>query len=310
MGDIAQKRVAPALRDLSTCELVAVSRRQAELAESFAKTFGARKWFATWHELMRDPEIEAVYIATPPGCHAAKTIAAAEAGKHVLCEKPMAMDVEECDRMIAACRANNVKLGIAYYRHCYPAISRIKHLIAAGEIGKIVYSQINAFEWFDPPPGHPRHWLVKADAGGGPMFDFGCHRIEILLNLMGNISRVSGMTAKVAFEREVEDTAMAMFQFENGACAGLAVTHASAEPQDTLDIFGTLGSIHAPVLNSGEITINSGGQTRRESHPTAANVHEPLIKDFAEAVLEDRSPLVTGEIGRTVAEIEAKIYSR
>ncbi len=307
-GDIAQKRVAPALRDLPGCELVAVSRARPELAESFARAFGARKWYATWQEMLGDPELHAIYIATPPRWHAAQTVAAAEAGKHVLCEKPMAMDVAECDRMIAACRANHVKLGIAYYRHCYPAIARIKEVIASGEVGRVVLAQINAFEWFDPPPSHARYWFVKQEAGGGPMFDFGCHRIELLFHLLGPIRQVSSLTAKVAFEREVEDTAAALFQFENTACASLAVTHASAEPQDTLDIFGTRGLIHVAVLNKGEIHIKSGGVTRVESHPPAPNLHQPLIEDFVNAVGEGRAPVVTGEIGRAVAQIEAEIY--
>src|SRR5216117_940777 len=131
-GDIARKRVAPALRDSPACELVAVNRAQSALAESFARTFGARRWYADWHELLVDADIDAVYIATPVHLHAPQTLAAAEAGKHVLCEKPMAMDAVECDRMIAACRANRVKLGVAYYRHFYPVIERAKEIIQLG----------------------------------------------------------------------------------------------------------------------------------------------------------------------------------
>ena len=164
-GDIAQKRIAPALRESATCELVAVSRAQTELAESFAKQFGARKWYSDWKELLRDEEIDAVYIATPVHLHAAQTIAAAEAGKHVLCEKPMAMNVSECGQMIAACRANKVKLGVAYYRHFYPVVERIKSIIASGDIGTPVMVQINAFEWFNPEADHPRSWLLKKRPG-------------------------------------------------------------------------------------------------------------------------------------------------
>src|SRR6266851_4797038 len=179
-GDIARRRVAPALRDLDDCDLVAVSRARGELAESFAREFGARTWCSAWQELLVDAEIDAVYLATPVHLHSTQAIAAAEAGKHVLCEKPMAMDVGECDRMIAACRANNVKLGVAYYRHFYPVVARVKNIIATGEIGEAVLVQINAFEWFNPQPDHPRYWLMqKSRAGGGPMFDFGCHRLEV-----------------------------------------------------------------------------------------------------------------------------------
>src|SRR2546427_7775140 len=179
-GDIARKRIAPALRDLDLCDLVAVSRERAELVEEFAREFGARRSYETWRQLLSDTEIDAVYIATPLHLHAAQTIAAAEAGKHVLCEKPMAMNVAECARMIAACRAHRVQLGVAYYRHFYPAVARIKEVIHSGEIGKPVVTQINAFERFNPEPGHARRWFVeRAKSGGGPMFDFGCHRIEV-----------------------------------------------------------------------------------------------------------------------------------
>src|SRR5882724_1929445 len=310
-GDIAQKRVAPALRDLPSCELHAIARSQPDLAESFANQFGARKWYSTWQELLADSDLDAVYIATPVHLHAAQTIAAAESGKHVLCEKPMAMNVKECDEMIAACGANNVKLGIAYYRRFYPVIERIKRVIASGEIGKPVLVQINAFEWFDPQPDHPRYWLVKKGlAGGGPMFDFGCHRIEALVNIFGPVKYVTSIVSNVVFNREVEDTASALFQFESGTCGVLSVTHAASEPRDTLDVFGTQGSINVPVLNAAEMRIRTSNGERSESHPPAANIHQPLIEDFVEAVLANRQPVVSGEVGRMVAAIEGEIYAR
>jgi predicted dehydrogenase len=113
-GDIVRKRVAPAIVDLPNCELTAIVRADAARAEEFAREFGARRWYSTADEMFVDPEIDAVYVATPVYLHAPQTIAAAEAGKHVLCEKPMAMNSDECDSMIAACEANGVKLGIAY----------------------------------------------------------------------------------------------------------------------------------------------------------------------------------------------------
>lgn len=310
-GDIARKRIAPALRELPNCDLASVSRSRAELAEEFANEFGARKWFRNWRDLIADDEIDAVYIATPVFLHAEQTIAAARAGKHVLCEKPMAMSVAECDEMIAACRANKVKLGVAYYRNFYPVIERIKQIIASGEIGEIVLAQINAFEFFDPSPDNSRRWLIeKEKSGGGPMMDFGCHRLEVLTNLFGSVARVESIVANVVFAREVEDTAIAVLQFERGACASLTVTHAAREPHDTLDIFGTLGSIRIGALNQGDLRIKTGATERAESHPPAPNLHQPLIKDFAEAVLTDREPRVDGEVGRNIAVLEERIYGK
>jgi predicted dehydrogenase len=308
-GDIARKRVAPALRDAPSCELVAVSRGRPELAQSFATTFGVRRWYARWRELLADADVESVYIATPVHLHVEQTIAAAEAGKHVLCEKPMAMNVGECDRMLAACRASGVSLGVAYYRHFYPVIARVKSLIASGEIGDPVVAQMNAFEWFNPAADDPRQWLLRrAQAGGGPMFDFGCHRIEVLLDLFGPVRRVTGMTANVVFAREVEDTAAAVFQFERGACATLTVTHAANEARDTFDVFGTRGSVRIRQLNSGHLNIRTEAGERDEAHPPEANLHRPLIDDFVDAVLTGRDPKVTGEMGRRVAEVEEQIY--
>ncbi len=256
-----------------------------------------------------DYEIDAIYIATPVHLHAEQTIAAAERGKHVLCEKPMALNVAECERMIEACRSNDVKLGVAYYRHFYPVVRRVKELIDSGELGVPVVVQVNAFEWFDPDPGSARTWLLKRDiSGGGPMFDFGCHRIEVLLDLLGNINHVKSTLANAYFDREVEDVATAIFKFERGTCGTLTATHAAREPQDSLDLFFTNGSIHIPVLNEGKMKVLSKDGERIETYPNHANIHQPMIEDFARAVLENRDPVITGEIGRDVASIEEQIY--
>ena len=308
-GDIARKRVAPALRHLPNCELISISRSKAELAAEFAAEFGAKKWFADWRGLIADPEIDAVYIATPVFLHAEQTIAAAKAGKHVLCEKPMTLSVAECDRMITACEGSNVKLGIAYYRRFYPAVIRAKEIIESGEIGDVSVAQINAFEYVDLDPKDPRHWFVeKKKSGGGPMIDFGCHRLEVLRNLFGAVTSVTSLVSNKRFGREVEDTAIASLQFENGTCASVTVTHAAREPQDTLHIFGMNGSIHVPVLNEGQMTVNIGGEIRNESLPPDANLHAPLISDFADAVIHDRAPEVGGEDGRAVQSLIEEIY--
>ena len=308
-GDISKKRVAPALRDLENCDFVAVNRARYDLAESFAKEFGARKWYETWQKMLTDTEIDAVYIATPVNLHCEQTVAAAQTGKHVLCEKPMAMNIAECDRMIDACRANNVKLGIAYYRHHYPVIARIKEIIASGEIGKVVFVQINAFEYFNPQPGQERYWFMKKEqAGGGPMFDFGCHRIEVLLNIFGPADYTRGFISNVSFDREVEDSATAFLCFESGPNAVLNVTHAAFESQDTLDIFGSEGSIHVWQLNAGGFTVKTSDGERSENHPPHANIHQPLIENFTWAVLENHEPSVGGNTGRAVNKIEEDIY--
>jgi predicted dehydrogenase len=308
-GDIAEKRVAPALAQGAGSTLVAVSRRHAARAEEFARRFGARRWHGSWEDLVQDGGIDAVYVATPVHLHASITEAAAEAGKHVLCEKPMALDVAECDRMIHAAEANGVKLGIAYYRHFYPIVQRIAELLAAGAIGRPVIAQINAFEHFDPAPDHPRAWLLDAtQAGGGPMFDFGCHRVEVLLNLLGEVASVESQLARIALAREVEDTGTAILRFQTGPLATLTVTHAAIEPQDTLHIFGTAGSIHVPKLNGPELHLLRDGKTTVEHHPAPENLHQPLIDQFVDAVRGGGEPAVDGRTGRKVNRVLGEIY--
>lgn len=310
-GDIAQKRVGPALRDLAASNLVAVNRDRYELLEGFASEFGARRTYRRWMDLLADEEVDAVYVATPVDLHAPITIAAARKGKHVLCEKPMALDVGQCDDMIRTCGDHGVRLGLAYYRHFYPVIDRIKEIISSKEIGEVILVQINAFEYFNPNPDEPRSWfLQKKRSGGGPLFDFGCHRIEVLINLLAAVEDVRGFLQRVAFEREVEDTATVALRFQSGALANVTVTHAAFEPLDTLSIFGSRGSIHVPVLNEGNMKVVTSVGERTESHPPIPNFHEPLIQDFMEAITQGRQPRVHGRMGREVNRILAEVYSQ
>jgi len=309
-GDIAQKRVAPALVETQHSELVAVCRANTDLLDEFADKFNVLHRFADWNELVRCKDIDAVYVATPVNLHAEQTMTALESGKHVLCEKPMALNVADCDRMISAAKAHGGKLGIAYYRHFYPVVRRMKEVINSGEIGKPVIARVTAFEWFDPAPSNSRAWLLKPEiSGGGPMFDFGCHRIQLLLHLFGSARQVTGVTSTALFNRVVEDTAAATFEFEQGTIATLTVSHAVMEPRDSFTVFGSEGSINVEVLNEGNLIITTRDSLRSELHAPAQNIHQPLIEDFVQAVIDDRQPLVTGEMGKAVAEVEDKIYS-
>jgi predicted dehydrogenase len=308
-GDIARKRVAPALSESPHSELVAVSRANRDLLNEFADAFSVRHRFADWQELVQSDIVDAVYVATPVDIHAEQTIAAAESGKHVLCEKPMALSVVECDRMIAAAKANGVKLGIAYYRQFYPVVKRMKQLMDSGEIGKPIVAEVTAFEWFNPAPSNPRAWLLRPMiSGGGPMFDFGCHRIQLLLHLFGPIRAVNSVMSKALFDREVEDTAAASFEFAQGTIATLTVSHAVMQPRDTFTVWGSEGFIRTEVLNEGKLIIKTRDDERIESPAPARNIHQPLIEDFVHAVINDHQPVVTAEIAKAVAQIEEEIY--
>jgi len=130
----------------------------------------------------------------------------------------------------------------------------------------------------------------------------------VTVNLFGGVRRTAAVTANVVFHRDVEDTAAVLLQFENGPCATVTVTHAAADREDTLDVFGTRGSIRCDNLNAGGLRIVTADGERVEWHAPAANVHLPLIEDFVEAVAANRAPAVDGAIGREIAAIEDQIY--
>ncbi len=291
--------------------LVSVNRADLSKVKNFAREFGIKKWTAKWKELVIDKDINSVYVATPVYLHAEQTIAAAEAGKHVLCEKPMALNASECKKMIDVCNANGVKLGIAYYRHLFPPVIRIKEIIESGEIGQTVHIHANNFENFNLPPGAPRYWFLQKElAGGGPMMDMGSHRIEIFTHLMGPVESTVSFLNNIVYKREVEDTATAHFIFKSGATGVLVSSHGAFEPQDTLEIFGSKGSVHIPVLDEGMMVIKTNKGTRTENHPNHKNFHQPLIDNFVQSVMEDHQPVITGKMGMEISLLLDKIYGR
>jgi predicted dehydrogenase len=309
-GEIARKAVAPALRALETCTLHSVASRREGSAEAFARAAGATRWYTRWEDLVCDCEIDAVYVATPHHLHAEQAIAAARSGKHVLCEKPMALGGDQCRSMIAACRAAGVKLGVAYYRRFYPLLTRIKALMAEGAVGTVSLCQINSFTWYDLKPEDPQHWLFeRGKSGGGPLMIGGCHRIEMLLNLFGPISETISLKGNVHAVREIEDTAAAVFRHGAGPISVLSMAHSIREQHDTLHIFGSEGSIHVPALNRGEMSLIRRGQECIERHPAHANPHLPLIRSFADAVLKGEEPETGGALGLEVQLVEDSIYA-
>ena len=137
-GDIVSRNIGPALNSLENCTIRAVCRNNPDKLKACVQQLNAATGYANWRDLLADELVDAVYIATPVAFHAEQAIAAAEAGKHVLCEKPMAMNSGECQRMIDVCSRNNALLGISYYRHYFPAVERMKEIIASGEIGDVI----------------------------------------------------------------------------------------------------------------------------------------------------------------------------
>ncbi len=308
-GDIAEKRVAPAMRDLYGHSIRAVARKDSSRAENFAARFGAEKAYATAEEVIEDPRVDAVYLATPVDLHLPHTLAAARAGKHVLCEKPMALTTSECDTMIEACQQAGVLLGVAYYRRFYPAVEEIKRLLHSNALGRPVLGRVLAAEYWTFPDDHPFRWrLTQAQGGGGPLMDFGSHRIDILLDILGPVCHVSAFTDRLSFEREVEDSAIVTMRHTSGAQSMVGAYHTIGPPSDELEIFGSGGKVVIESLNNSVLRITSGGNNETKELPPHPNLHLPLLEDFGIAINQGRQPRVTGRTGRLTNRVIEAAY--
>ena len=284
IGDIATRRVIPAIQNEPRSHLYGlVTRDPAKAAQYNTRVFG------TLDEALAEPAVDAVYVGTPVFLHAPQSIAALHAGKHVLCEKPMAMNEAEARSMLLASVNSGMTLGVAYYRRCYPKLQRAKQLIEAGAIGKPVFAELTNHMWFDGTGS--RSWLVDpAKAGGGPLFDIASHRIDVLNFLFGEPQQVTGQVSNAVHQYAVEDNATVMIEYGGGVRGVVDVRWHSKVGRDECCIRGTEGEIDLSPLNGPDLVYPGG----RENLPPHANLHYPMIENFVDAVLGKSALLASG----------------
>lgn len=291
IGDIAIRRVIPAIQAEPRSRLYGVVTRD----PAKAAALHTRVW-SSLDEALADPgvrgdvgnEAQAVYIATPVFLHAPQTLQSFRAGRHVLCEKPLAMNLAEARLMLQASQEAGKTFGVAYYRRFYPKVRRAKQLLAAGAIGKPVLAELTCHSWLDGTESE-RNWLIDpAKAGGGPLYDIASHRIDILNYLFGEPLRVSGHLSNAVHHYAVEDNATVMIDYENGVRGIVDVRWHSQARRDECRIRGTEGEMEMSPLN-GPGLVYPGG---REQLPPQDNLHYPMMENFVDAVL-DKAPLVS-----------------
>jgi 1,5-anhydro-D-fructose reductase (1,5-anhydro-D-mannitol-forming) len=285
IGDIATRRVIPAIQAEPRSHLYGLITRDAAKAAPY-KT---RVW-SSLDEAVADSDVQknvqAIYVGTPVFLHAPQTIQSMRAGKHVLCEKPMAMNEAEARSMVQAAAESGKTFGVAYYRRCYPKVQRAKQLIEAGAIGKPVIAELTCHSWFDGKGS--RSWLVDpAKAGGGPLFDIASHRIDVLNFLFGQPLRVAGQLSNVVHHYAVEDNATVMIEYGGGVRGVVDVRWHSKVSRDECRIRGTEGEMELSPLNGPELVYPGA----RENLPPHANLHYPMIENFVDAV-EGKAPLL------------------
>jgi predicted dehydrogenase len=286
IGDITSRRVIPAIQAEPRSVLYGVVSRDRGKGEIYAD----RVW-TDLGEALCDPEIGAVYVATPVFLHAAQTIAALRAGKHVLCEKPMAMNYAAAREMARAAAETSKILGVAYYRRMYPKLQRARDLIAQGVIGRPVLAEINCHDWFQAEDGR-RAWLLDpAKAGGGPLYDIASHRIDVLNFLFGQPARASGHLSSVIHASKVEDSATVLIDYESGVRGVVDVRWHSRTPRDEFRIIGVDGEMSLTPLSGPRLSYPGGV----EDLPAHANLHYPCIENFVAATLDGARLYATGD---------------
>jgi 1,5-anhydro-D-fructose reductase (1,5-anhydro-D-mannitol-forming) len=295
IGDIAIRRVIPAIRAQPRSRLYGVVTRD----PAKAATLQTRVW-SSLDEALADPDVKghvrgerrqdahAVYVATPVFLHAPQTIQSFQAGMHVLCEKPLAMNLAEARLMLQASQEAGKTFGVAYYRRLYPKLRRAKQLLEGGAIGKPVLAELTCHSWLDGTESE-RNWLIDpAMAGGGPLYDIASHRIDVLNYLFGEPLRVSGQLSNAVHHYAVEDNATVMVDYASGVRGIVDVRWHSKVRRDECRIRGTDGEMELSPLNGPELVYPRG----REELPPHDNLHYPMIENFVDASL-DNAPLAS-----------------
>ncbi|NDJ75569.1 MAG: Gfo/Idh/MocA family oxidoreductase [Chloroflexi bacterium] len=322
-GVIADHHVAAiqANSDLGA-QLVAMGHYSPDRFEAISAQFGVP--CLTEADLLARDDVDVVCICTPSGQHAAQTMAAAEAGKHVLVEKPMALNPKDADAMIAACERAGVKLGVCFQSRGRPLFQRIHAAIQGGELGDLTIG-IVTMPYFRPQSYYDQAaWRGTWELdGGGVLMNQGIHQVDLLVWLMGDPVKVEAFGGTLHRRVDVEDTLAAMLHFPNGALATItATTTANPGFPHRLEIYGTGGGIctEGDVLGNWQLveptstvdipetgTVTSAG-AGSDPRGTDAHGHTALFRDFIQAVREDRLSAVHGGEGRRSVAVVNAIY--
>ncbi len=303
VGNVCEVKSAPAMNIVPNSKLVAVMRRDETKVKDYATRHGISKWYTSADELINDPEVNAIYIATPPNAHLPLAKLAAAAGKPVYVEKPMARTHTECLEMIQVCEQANVPLYVAYYRRALPHFVKIKELIEQGAIGKIRTVHINLKQELKPEviATLDHNWRIDPEiAGGGYFFDLASHQLDLLDFFFGKVTQASGFSANQAGAYEAEDIVVGNFVFENGVLGtgNWSFTTAKTSQIDEITIYGSEGKISFETFGKGEFMLTSDQEKPFHFQiDLPKHIQEPLIKSIVEDLLGSGKSPSTGVSG-------------
>ncbi|MFC4801608.1 Gfo/Idh/MocA family protein [Neobacillus sp. GCM10023253] len=300
-GDVTEVKSGPAFQKIKNSELVAVMRRTGELAKDYAERHNVPKWYDDAEALINDPDVDAVYIATPPSSHKEYTIKVAKAGKPVYVEKPMALNFSECNEMIAACKEAGIPLYVSYYRRALPRFVKIKELLENKAIGDVRFVSTTQYQKAseDVLDSQNSPWRVQPEiSGGGLFFDLASHTLDLLDFLLGPIKDVQGFASNQAGNYRAEDIYTGTYRFESGI-HGIGIWCFSAfEDVDVNELVGSKGKITFSTFGNEPIVLTTASGTEQWSFEMPQHVHQPLIETIVADLTEDSGQcLSTGVTG-------------
>ncbi len=297
-GDVVEKKSGPSILTTGGSRIVAVMRRNAEKARPFAEANGIELCTDKAEEVLNDPQVEIVYVATPPAQHKQYVLAAAQAGKHVLVEKPMGLSAAEDRQMIDACRQAGVQLFVAYYRRFHPHALKMKELIEAGRIGRPVMARIDYAQPPAPGTNWGGGWRVQPETSGGGLFvDVVSHRIDLMVHLLGEPAEVQGLTATVEPGSLVEQTASLAVRFASGALCSVSGNFASPLWSDRFLIAGTEGVIESPRLDGQTFSLTVGETVEEFKFDPPAGPHLGLAQHIEDVIAGRQDNASSGRQG-------------
>ncbi len=305
-GDVCEVKSGPGFQKATASELVAVMRRDGDLAQDYARRHGVPRWYDTADALIADAEVDAVYVATPPGSHLEIALKIAAAGKPAYVEKPMARSATECREMIAAFERAEPPLFVAYYRRCLPRFIKVKELLPQiGELRSVSYHCTQTMT--DVSDARPLPWRLQPEHSGGGLFlDLGCHALDIIDFILGPLKNTSGRASNSSRQYEAEDRVDLQWQHDPGI-AGQATFDFNADSKiDRLEITGSHGTIATPCFDLTPIELTINDQRQDIDVPTPEHVHQPMIQSIVDELNGNgRCPSTGASALRTSAVIDA-----
>lgn len=288
---IAREHLIPAIQRAGNSDFFAIaSRDQSKLAECRGR-FNAVRTYTSYQDLLRDAEVDAVYIPLPNSLHREWTIKAAECGKHVLCEKPIALNAVECREMIAACSANGVTLMEAFMYRYTERTRKVLEILASGALGEIRFIS-STFRFL---LANPASIKLKAELGGGSLYDVGCYPVNFIGMIADRVCGESSMPNSVSVELDrnggVDVIFSALMKYPSGLIAS-ANCGFNAQKRVFSEIVGTKGVLEIPdtfLDNAGALTLTIG-EDRSQIPVQASDRYQLEIEDFADAILHQRAP--------------------